>query len=143
MRLRARLCAHAAIAIYLSSLRLACEEIKTLFASGECEKNAHALRVRCSMTLPPGPPTSMLVAFKVSFTVRKKTLTFATHGYFTYAPTLKWGVRGASAADAKLIRMSVFFRTHWNAINPSYSGETVATVVFRPEGKSTSSVSLG
>ena len=56
MRLPARWCTHAAIAIYLSSLRLACEEIKTLFASGECEKNAYALRVQYSMALPPVPP---------------------------------------------------------------------------------------
>ena len=64
-------------------------------ASGACEKNAHPVGARYSITLPPVPPTSMLAVFLVSFALRKKTVTFARSGFCAQAPTLKWGVRGA------------------------------------------------
>ena len=41
-------------------------------ASGACEKNAHPVGARYSITLPPVPPTSMLAVFLVSFALRKK-----------------------------------------------------------------------
>ena len=84
------------------------------------------------MTLPPIPPTSMLVAFQVLFAVRKKTLTFALPGSFAYAPTLKWGGRGPALPMPSWMGER-FFGTHRKEVDgkPSAADEKpVAALAF-------------
>ena len=61
------------------------------------------------MTLPPVPPIFNVDAVSSFVHGAKKTLTFARDRFFTDAPTLKRGGRGASIANARLVGVSVFF----------------------------------